>query len=587
MYSQNSLSSQLDQITSISLLEDLQSQDNKTKINAIHNLTNISLALGCEATRKELLPYLKNCINNEEEDEILIELAKILSNFLTCIGGIKYINELLNIFEVILSIDEPGIRKEAINSLKNILNQIGNIKDIEKELMNLINKFYSSDDVNQKLSALNIIILVYQNLEENNKKIVINFLENFSNSNNLSIRKELISELIKITKYLNIDIIKKFIETLIKDENENIKVDIINLIISLKDHKDLLQIIDYIYDLIQKLSEDLNFKVRLSLINNFPEILQFPKITYNFKQLVLNIYIKFLEDNEDQIRNACCLNLEEITKLLINEINFNKLLQNLNKLTKDQKTFVRNSLAENIFKICPLLNKKQLNEIIFPMFNDLINDENFDIRINLVNNIINLSKNSELNNISNFITDKIIPSIIEISQNKSWRIRHKIINIIPNFVNQKNFMKDIFPICLNYLTDHVFDIRNEGSKLLCNIYKDMNNSEFENKLIEKLNSMSNLTNYLIRNTCVIFIKYFIEKINEKIYFDFFQKKLIFLVYKLSDDKISNVRMNCAFILNKVKNCDFENKSNNDKIQKFIDKLKKDDDRDVINIFNSN
>ena len=587
MYSQNSLSSQLDQITSISLLEDLQSQDNKTKINAIHNLTNISLALGCEATRKELLPYLKNCINNEEEDEILIELAKILSNFLTCIGGIKYINELLNIFEVILSIDEPGIRKEAINSLKNILNQIGNIKDIEKELMNLINKFYSSDDVNQKLSALNIIILVYQNLEESNKKIVINFLENFSNSNNLSIRKELISELIKITKYLNIDIIKKFIETLIKDENENIKIDIINLIISLKDHKDLLQIIDYIYDLIQKLSEDLNFKVRLSLINNFPEILQFPKITYNFKQLVLNIYIKFLEDNEDQIRNACCLNLEEITKLLINEINFNKLLQNLNKLTKDQKTFVRNSLAENIFKICPLLNKKQLNEIIFPMFNDLINDENFDIRINLVNNVINLSKNSDLNNISNFITDKIIPSIIEISQNKSWRIRHKIINIIPNFVNQKNFMKDIFPICLNYLTDHVFDIRNEGSKLLCNIYKDMNNSEFENKLIEKLNSMSNLTNYLIRNTCVIFIKYFIEKINEKIYFDFFQKKLIFLVYKLSDDKISNVRMNCAFILNKVKNCDFENKSNNDKIQKFIDKLKKDDDRDVINIFNSN
>ena len=587
MYSQNSLSSKLDQITSISLLEDLQSQDNKTKINAIHNLTNISLALGCEATRKELLPYLKNCINNEEEDEILIELAKILSNFLTCIGGIKYINELLNIFEVILSIDEPGIRKEAINSLKNILNQIGNIKDIEKELMNLINKFYSSDDVNQKLSALNIIILVYQNLEESNKKIVINFLENFSNSNNLSIRKELISELIKITKYLNIDIIKKFIETLIKDENENIKVDIINLIISLKEHKDLLQIIDYIYDLIQKLSEDLNFKVRLSLINNFPEILQFPKITYNFKQLVLNIYIKFLEDNEDQIRNACCLNLEEITKLLINEINFNKLLQNLIKIAKDQKTFVRNSLAENIFKICPLLNKKQLNEIIFPMFNDLISDENFDIRINLINNIISLSKNSDLNNINNFITDKIIPSIIEISQNKSWRIRHKIINIIPNFVNQNNFMNDIFPICLNYLTDHVFDIRNEGCKLLCNIYKDMNNSEFENKLIEKLNSMSNLTNYLIRNTCVIFIKYFIEKINEKIYFDFFQKKLIFLVYKLSDDKISNVRMNCAFILNKVKNCDFENKSNNDKIQKIIDKLKKDDDRDVINIFNSN
>ena len=44
-------------------------------------------------------------------------------------------------------------------------------------------------------------------------------------------------------------------------------------------------------------------------------------------------------------------------------------------------------------------------------------------------------------------------------------------------------------------------------------------------------------------------------------------------------------MTCAFIFNKVKNCDFENKSNNDKIKKMIDILKKDNDRDVINIFN--
>ncbi len=144
-------------------------------------------------------------------------------------------------------------------------------------------------------------------------------------------------------------------------------------------------------------------------------------------------------------------------------------------------------------------------------------------------------------------------------------------------------MKDIFPICLNYLTDHVFAIRDGDCKLLCNIYKNIKNIEFENKLIEKLNLMSNLTNYLMRNTCLIFIKYFIENINDKIYFDFFQNKLIFFVYKLSNDKISNLRMNCAFIFNRVKNLDFEDKSNNDKIKKYIDKLKHDEDRDVISV----
>ena len=580
MYSNNNLSYQLEQITSISLLEDLQSQDNRTKINAIHNLKQISLALGYETTRKELLPFLKNCISNEEEDEILIELAKMLSILLPCIGGIKYINELLNIFEVILGIDEPSIRKEAINSLQNILHQMNNIKEIENQMMNLIKKFYVSDDINQKLSAMNLIVLLYKDLGENNKIIVINYLENFSNSDNLNVKKEFMSEIIKISNYLSIDYIKKFINTMMKEENENIKIDIINFIISLKEHKDLLLLLDYIYELIQKLSEDINFKVRLFLINNLSEILIFPKINYNFKQLALNIYIKLIEDNEVQIRNACCLNLEKITKLLKNEINFNKILQNLNKLIKDQRSIIRNSLSENIYKIYPLLNKKQLNEIIIPIYSELILDENIDIRINSISNIINISKNIDINNI---LTEKIFSIIIEISQNKSWRIRNKIINIIPNLVNQKKFMKDLFPICLNYLTDHVFAIRDGDCKLLCNIYKNIKNIEFENKLIEKLNLMSNLTNYLMRNTCLIFIKYFIENINDKIYFDFFQNKLIFFVYKLSNDKISNLRMNCAFIFNRVKNLDFEDKSNNDKIKKYIDKLKHDEDRDVISV----
>ena len=582
MYSQDNLTIRLEQITSISLLEDLQSQDNKTKINAIHNLQQISLALGCEATRKELLPYLKNCINNEEEDEILIELTKNLSKFLDCIGGIKYINELLNLFEVLLSIDEPSIRKEAINSLSEILKQIDDIKEIEKDLMNLIKKFYLSDDVNQKLSSMNLIVIVYKDLDENNKIIALNYLENFSNSENLIIKKELINEIVKISDYLSIDYIKKLISTIIKDENENIKIDIIILITSLKEHKDLVSILDYIYELIKKLSEDINYKVRLSLINNFSEILKFSKINYDFKQLILNIYIKLIEDPEDQIRNACCLNLEETTKLLKNEINYNKLLQNFHKLSKDPKTFIRNSLSENLHKICPLLNKKQLSEIIFPIFNELISDENLDIRINIINNIINISKDIETNNI---FQEKIIPSIIEISQNKSWRLRNKIITIIPNLVNQKNFIKDIFPICLNYLTDHVYAIRDEGCKLLCNIYKDIRSVEVENRLIEKLNVMSNLTNYLIRNTCLIFIKYFVDKIDDKIYFDFFQKKLINLVYKLSNDKISNVRMTCAIIFNKVKNCKFDNRNNIDKIKKNIEVLKQDEDSDVIHVFN--
>ena len=577
-------SDKLDQITSISLLEDLQSQETKIKINAIHNLRGISLALGCEATKKELLPYLKNCVNNEEEDEVLIELAKVLSNFLDCIGGKENIKDLLGLFEVILTIDEPTIRKEAINSLKETIQQIGNIKYIEKDIMDIINKFYIVDDVNQKLSALNLIIVVYKDLNENNKKIVLEYLDNFSISDNISIKKELLSEITKITLLLSIDYIKKFINIMMKDKNDTVKTDLLNIIISIKNHKELVSMMDFIYELIPNLSEDQNWRVRLTVIDNIIEILNFNNINYQFKQTVINIYLKLIEDPEAEIRNGCCLKLEEITKLLKNEVNFEKILKNMEKLGKDPKNFVKNSLAENIFKICHLIDKVQITEYIFPLFNTLINDENLDIRINLINNLCQLSDIFE----PTTILDKIIPSIVEISSNKSWRIRTKIINIIQIIATklyiQNTFIHYILNICLNFLTDHVYAIREAGCKLLCNIYKNVKDSEFERRLIEKLNEMSNSSNYLIRNTCGMFIKYFIEKINDKIYFDFFEKKLINIVYKLTVDKISNVRITCAIIFNKVKNSSFKDRNNIDKIKKCIEILKKDEDKDVINVF---
>mgnify|MGYP002623949311 FL=1 len=204
-------SGKLDQLTATSLLEDLQSADTKTKKNAVQNLRGISLALGRERTRKELLPYLKSAID-EEEDEIIIELAKVLSNFIDCIGGKQYIKELFNLLEVILTIDESFVRKETINSIKLIVNQIGKVSEIENDLMSMINNLYISEDINQKKSAMNLLIFLFKDLNKNNKNIAIGYFDKFVVDNNISIKKELLSKITEISLLLPIDYIKKLIK---------------------------------------------------------------------------------------------------------------------------------------------------------------------------------------------------------------------------------------------------------------------------------------------------------------------------------------------------------------------------------------
>ena len=96
------------------------------------------------------------------------------------------------------------------------------------------------------------------------------------------------------------------------------------------------------------------------------------------------------------------------------------------------------------------------------------------------------------------IIQGIIPSFIEISSNKSWRVRIQIMDVIPilsKILDKNNFMANIFPICISSLTDPVFAIREETINLLKKLYKDLKSEEFENKIIEKLNEMIKSTSY--------------------------------------------------------------------------------------------
>ena len=577
------LSGKLDQITATNLLQDLQNPDIKIKKNAFQNLRGISLALGRERTRKELLPYLKSCID-EEEDEIIIELAKVLSNFIDCIGGKQYIKELLNLLEIILTIDDHFVRIEIMNTIKSVVKQIGKVSEIESDLISIINNLYNSEDINQKKSAMNLLIFLFKDLNANNKNIAINYFDKFLVDNNISIKKELLNEITNISLELSIDYIKKMISIILKDKNESMRIDIVNIILSIKNHKNINQFIDVIYDLIPKLAEDTNWRVRLTVSDKLNEFLNFPNIKKEFKQTSVNIFAKLLDDTESEIRNICCLRLEEITKILKDENNFDSILQNLRKLEKDQKNFVKGALASNVLKICDIVGPKKTNEYIFPIFLTLIKDENIEIRMNLINNLSELNKVIEINN----IIESIMPPIKEISANKSWRVRIQIMDIIPvlaKLFNQHLFMNNIFPICITSLMDSVFSIREESCKLFVTIYKDLKNEEFEKKLLEKLNELCMSSSYLLRNTSLVYIKFYIEKLDDKIYLEFFEKKLVAIVFNLSKDKIANVRLNCAFILNKIKNIKFKDNKINEEINNIIEILKTDKDADVIKSIN--
>jgi hypothetical protein len=78
----------------------------------------------------------------------------------------------MKVLELILILDEFAVRNEALISYKAILSQI-NPTDIESELIDLIVKLSTSEYMNQRSSAINLIPSIYKFLNPISRLAVV------------------------------------------------------------------------------------------------------------------------------------------------------------------------------------------------------------------------------------------------------------------------------------------------------------------------------------------------------------------------------------------------------------------------------
>ncbi len=109
---------------------------------------------------------------DEEEDETLVELARVLANFMDFIGGKAYAVKLFKLLELLLILDEQSVRNEALITFKIILSHV-NPKDYETDIMDLILRLGNSEYMNQRQSAINLIPVVFTFMSNNNKANLI------------------------------------------------------------------------------------------------------------------------------------------------------------------------------------------------------------------------------------------------------------------------------------------------------------------------------------------------------------------------------------------------------------------------------
>ena len=84
----------------------------RLRLNAIHRISTIALALGPDRARDELIPFLQDSI--DDEDEVLLALAEELGkSFEEYIGGPPHAHLLFSPLENLSTVEETLVRDKV------------------------------------------------------------------------------------------------------------------------------------------------------------------------------------------------------------------------------------------------------------------------------------------------------------------------------------------------------------------------------------------------------------------------------------------------------------------------------------------
>jgi serine/threonine-protein phosphatase 2A regulatory subunit A len=570
-----------EQITSKTIIDDLISREPKRQCKAIKNINKLQSEIQPDKFRKEFLPFFLKCVN-EEEDDVLEEICKVYRDIFALVGGKKYLKDLFPLIELVLHTGDQNIRKEIITIFRHLIDKQDEFSDIEKDLLETIQNLANSEDPQHEIGFIAFSSEFFGDFKEKYRNQIYSIFKQYTEkkSQGKLIKIELSANLSKLSKHLGKNDFIELFNILMKESCDAVRFNLVQAIGNLKDKSKLDGYENFIGENITKFSEDESWRVRLMLAKNIEGILELISLIQKnypeIKNIILKAFLKLLQDNEGEVRSMACSKLDDVGEALCKEDNFDKILSCLKNLKTDSLNYVRSSLASNVLSLAPIIGAKKTNEYIFPVFQELIKDEDHDIRMVIIKN---LDKLNEVVNIDNFVQG-IIPSLIEISDNNNWRVRNQVQEIVPVFariVNKKLFLESIMPICIKWLTDPVYAIRQNACKIMKRLFDIFKGEDFEKKLLSKISPMSKSESYLIRITVVMLIREFLV---DEFELDFLEKKLFPYIVKLSDDKIPNVRQACSVVIKKLMRLS-KNKDVVKECKSIVEELKRDKDLEVV------
>ncbi|KAI9444893.1 ARM repeat-containing protein [Lactarius indigo] len=562
----------VDEITPIALLMDeLRSEDVQLRLNAIRRVSTIALALGPDRAREELIPFLQDSV--DDEDEILLALADELGkSFEEYIGGKEWAHVLLGPLENLSAVEETLVRDKAAESITKIAAVLTS-QQVEQHYIPLLNRLSHGEWFTSRTSSAALYAPVYSKVSPAIQEELRKGFAALGSDDTPMVRRAAAKWLGAFAKNLSKQHVLSDGLTIYRrlqaDDQDSVRLLTVEDLVIIAQQLSPAEVKEQLLKQIRQSVSDKSWRVRYMAANHFNALSEAVGVQLVREELT----------TEAEVRTAAAGQIPGFSKLLEPEVVIARIVPFVRDLCQDSSQHVRAALANQITGLAPLLGHGPTIEHLLQLFLHLLKDEFPEVRLNII------SKLEQVNEVIGIqlLADNLLPAIVELAEDKSWRVRQAIIEYIPLLATQLGrafFDEQLANLCMSWLGDTVYSIREAATINLKKLTEVFGVEWARTQIVPKVVNMGSHPNYLYRMTTVQAIGTIAPSLNIEIVSD----EIIDALLHLATDPIPNIRFNVAKSLEVVATTYGKTPEGKElaqqKVVPVLEELKTDQDADV-------
>ncbi|KAH9259782.1 hypothetical protein BASA81_002204 [Batrachochytrium salamandrivorans] len=564
------MSSTSDQLFAIAILiDELKHEEVSHRVSSMQHLRDIANALGVERTQSELLPYLvDSCL--DDEDEVLLAMAGELGQFTKQVGGNSH--ALIAPLEALANVEEPAVRDKAVQGLVNIALEMTPIQ-VEKYFCPLCKDLAKKDWFTSRITSAGLIPTVYGKIDSSlptsalaKQELKQLFIE-LGKDDTPMVRKALASNFPDLVNKCEVEVVNKdlvpLFSQLAMDEHDSVRLLVCPIGIAICKRLGS-STSGMVSAQCITLAADKGWRVRWSVAQVFHELLG----TSSNPNDLLPSFVQLIKDVEPEVRTAATANLTKTAKIVKN---LDVILPLLQDLCQDQSEHVREALALVVLGLAPIVGKQDTVKHLLPWFLLLLRDSNPQVRLGMVGELASLEGVVSIDDLS----VALLPAVIELAHDKNWRVRAQTIAHLPVLAKQMElayFEANLMDICVHFLSDQVFTVREAGAGLVMQICKVFGTEWTLKKIVPSVQALKLTNNYLYRLTAVRSMEVLMQAVDAEVT----NRVLIPFILSLANDPVPNVRFGVCKALKRTKLA-----KDHAEVKECLQRLTVDKDKDVV------